>query len=116
MVYISSNDDTSYLYQYDLRSNPINESKDTLGTFPDLLFVSGMVRLAPDNKIYLSNVYYNATQYFFPYADSMYNYYNMNLGVINSPDSIGAACNFQPYSFYLGGEQNVFWSAEQSEL
>lgn len=27
----------------------------------------------------------------------------MNLSVINNPDSLGLACNFQPYSFYLGG-------------
>jgi hypothetical protein len=27
----------------------------------------------------------------------------MNLSVINSPDSLGAACGLQPYSFYLGG-------------
>ncbi|MGI8893274.1 MAG: T9SS type A sorting domain-containing protein, partial [Bacteroidia bacterium] len=32
----------------------------------------------------------------------VYNVQNMNLSVINSPDSLGAACNFQPYSFYLG--------------
>jgi hypothetical protein len=32
----------------------------------------------------------------------------MNLSVINSPDSLGAACNFQPYSFYLGGNR-TYW-------
>jgi hypothetical protein len=32
----------------------------------------------------------------------------MNLSVINSPDSLGAACNFQPYSFYLGGKR-TYW-------
>jgi hypothetical protein len=30
------------------------------------------------------------------------------LSVINSPDSLGAACNFQPYSFYLGGGR-TYW-------
>jgi hypothetical protein len=29
----------------------------------------------------------------------------MNLSVINSPDSLGAACNFQPFSFNLGGRR-----------
>ena len=29
----------------------------------------------------------------------------MNVGVIQAPDSIGPSCNFQPYSFYLGGKR-----------
>jgi hypothetical protein len=29
----------------------------------------------------------------------------MNLSVINYPDSLGTACDFQPYSFYLGGHR-----------
>ena len=29
----------------------------------------------------------------------------MNLSVINQPDSLGIACDFQPYSFYLGGKR-----------
>jgi hypothetical protein len=32
----------------------------------------------------------------------------MNLGVINSPDSAGLACDFQPWSFYLGGKR-TYW-------
>lgn len=32
----------------------------------------------------------------------------MNLSVINSPDLPGAACDFQPYSFYLGGKR-TYW-------
>jgi hypothetical protein len=32
----------------------------------------------------------------------------MNLGVINSPDNPGAACDFQPYSFYLDGKR-TYW-------
>jgi hypothetical protein len=31
--------------------------------------------------------------------------YNMNLSVINQPDSLGSLCDFQPYSFYLGGKR-----------
>lgn len=33
---------------------------------------------------------------------------NENLGVINLPDSPGLACNFQPWSFYLGGKR-TYW-------
>ncbi|MEO8086552.1 MAG: T9SS type A sorting domain-containing protein [Bacteroidota bacterium] len=108
LVYVSSNDYISYLYQYDLRANPISSSRDTLCTFSNLHNVTGMLRLAPDNKIYLSNIYYNFIINPFPYADSIYNTYNMNLSVINAPDSVGAACNFQPYSFYLGGKRTYF--------
>ncbi|MBK7967235.1 MAG: T9SS type A sorting domain-containing protein [Bacteroidetes bacterium] len=44
----------------------------------------------------------------FPYPDSAYNIYNMNLSVINEPDSAFPACNFTPYSFYLGGKR-TYW-------
>ncbi|CAN5662402.1 hypothetical protein BH11BAC1_BH11BAC1_05460 [soil metagenome] len=105
IVYASSNDIISRLYQYDLRANPISSSKDTIGEFSVGPFMAGMLRLGPDNKIYMSNISSNWVNYFFPYPDSVYNTYNMNLSVINAPDSIGAACNFQPYSFYLGGKR-----------
>ncbi|MBL0050574.1 MAG: hypothetical protein IPP29_03155 [Bacteroidetes bacterium] len=64
----------------------------------------GQLKLAPDGKIYQSNNYYGG----YPYSDTTYNMYNMNLSVINSPDSLGAACNLQPYSFYLGGKRTYF--------
>ncbi|MBL0341593.1 MAG: T9SS type A sorting domain-containing protein [Bacteroidetes bacterium] len=32
----------------------------------------------------------------------------MNLSVINSPDSFGLACNYTPYSFYLGGKRTYY--------
>ena len=38
----------------------------------------------------------------------MYYPENMNLSVINSPDSAGLACDFQPWSFYLGGKR-TYW-------
>ncbi|MBK7965933.1 MAG: hypothetical protein IPK10_12055 [Bacteroidetes bacterium] len=31
-----------------------------------------------------------------------------NLSVINQPDSLGAACAFQPFSFYLGGARTYY--------
>jgi hypothetical protein len=66
------------------------------------------MRLAPDDKIYLSCAYVPLTAPMYPYADSLYNMYNMNLSVINSPDSLGVSCDFQPYSFYLGGRR-TYW-------
>ena len=105
LVYVTSNDYFSYVYQYDLRANPVSSSRDTIAVFRDIPFCVGMLRLAPDNKIYLSSVYSNGINYAFPYPDSIYNYYNMNLSYINSPDSIGDLCDFQFYSFNLGGSR-----------
>jgi len=103
-LYVTTNQTTSYLFQYDLNAPNIPGSKDTLWSFNLFPYAIGGLKLAPDNKIYLSNVYYNASNYY-PYRDSVYNMYNMNLSVINQPDSLGAACDFQPYSFYLGGKR-----------
>ena len=44
----------------------------------------------------------------YPYPDSARNVYNENLSVINYPDSLGAACNLQPFSFYLGGKRTYY--------
>jgi Secretion system C-terminal sorting domain len=95
--------DTSWLIQYNLFAPNIAASADTLSwhRHPNIY---GAVRLAPDGKIYMTNAYdWGFPTY--PYPDSVYNQYNMNLGVINSPDSLGVACNFQPFSFYLGGKR-----------
>jgi len=93
-----------YLLQFDLTASDIPASCDTLD---DYLFPiePGAVRLAPDGKIYYSRAYKSPGVNSFPYADTMYNYINMNLSVINEPDSLGAACNYQPFSFYLGGKR-----------
>jgi hypothetical protein len=104
-LYVSTSLDTSYLFQYDLNAPNIANSKDTLWTTNFPLYTGGALKLAADNKIYFSNIYYNGLQFPYPYSDSIYNMYNMNLSVINSPDSLGAACDFQPYSFYLGGKR-----------
>ncbi len=65
----------------------------------------GNFRIGPDNKIYFTCLY----DFGWRYPDSCRNQYNENLGVINFPDSIGAACNFQPFSFQLGGKR-TYWS------
>ena len=103
-VPISFNNPVGYLYQYNLNdTNPL-ASRDTLytATIPES---TDWVKLAPDGKIYVAGVYENGLGFPYPYPDSIRNYINENLGVINSPDSLGAACNFTPYSFYLGGKR-----------
>ncbi len=104
-LYMSTNQDTSYLFQYDLNAINISASRDTLWSTNFPPYTCGALKLAPDNKIYLSSVYYTPAVLYYPYADSMYNSYNMNLSVINHPDSLGSASDFQPYSFYLGGKR-----------
>jgi hypothetical protein len=98
----------SWLYQYDLTAANIAASRDTLyhWIFPD---VAGKLRLAPDNKIYLSTAYVCASPpTCSPYPDSIYNHTNMNLSVVNQPDIIGSACDFQPFSFFLGGKRTYY--------
>jgi hypothetical protein len=97
------NTNDSYLLQYDLTTPNIVASVDTLLTLTSPV-MAGAIRLAPNDKIYFSSYFYWGFPGF-PYPDTVYNQYNMNLGVINFPDSAGAACNFQPFSFYLGGKR-----------
>lgn len=104
-LYVTSNLQTSYLFQYDLNAPNIAASKDTLWTLTYPKNAFGALKLAPDNKIYMSSWYDNQIIFPYPYQDTVYNMYNMNLSVINQPDSLGAACDFQPYSFYLGGKR-----------
>lgn len=92
--------DTSRLLQFDLTAANIVSSTDTLWETP-FMKTMGQLKLAADGKIYLANNYLQV----YPYSDTTYNIFNMNLSVINSPDSLGASCNLQPYSFYLGGKR-----------
>ncbi|MEZ5107964.1 MAG: T9SS type A sorting domain-containing protein [Bacteroidia bacterium] len=110
LFYISTNRffgiDTSYLFQFDLTAANIPLSCDTLYQFVQPV-QAGTIRLAPDNKLYMT-CFYDWGFPGFPYPDSVRNMYNENLSVVNYPDSLGAACDFQPFSFYLGGKR-TYW-------
>ncbi|HMT28721.1 MAG TPA: hypothetical protein PKD91_05520 [Bacteroidia bacterium] len=108
-LYVTAYSDTCYLYQYDLlSSNPAN-SRVMINTFSSNFIGIGFLKRAPDNKIYLSTAWQCAAfPDCYPYPDSVYNQINMNLSVINSPDSLGLACNYTPYSFYLGGKRTYY--------
>jgi hypothetical protein len=99
--------DSCYLVQYNLDSPNIALSADTIfvGTLTNSM---GAMKLGPDHKIYLTGTYNNFVTSSYPYPDTVYSIYNSYLGVINSPDSIGIACDFQPYSFYLGGKRTYY--------
>ena len=85
--------DTCWLLQLDLTVVNIPASSDTLFNATSIngspRLYGGAVRLAPDGKIYYSCAY-NWGGFFYPYPDTVYNQYNMNLSVINYPDSLGA--------------------------
>ena len=99
--------DSCYLVQYNLDSPNIALSADTIfvGTLTNSM---GAIKLGPDHKIYLTGTYNNFVTSSYPYPDTVYSIYNSYLGVINSPDSIGIACDFQPYSFYLRGKRTYY--------
>lgn len=98
----------NYLLQFDMTASDIAASCDTLDSTHYLPVDCGAVRRAPDGKIYYAQGYISATALSFPYADSMRNNINENLGVINFPDSLGSACDFRPFSFYLGGKRTYY--------
>ena len=103
--------DTFNLLQFDLTSSNIPGSSDTLDTWSDSISLigPGAVRLAPDGKIYFSRAYQcGAFPTCYPYPDSVHNYVNENLSVINSPDVVGNGCDYQPFSFYLGGKRTYY--------
>jgi len=105
-LYTSTLRDSSglaYLFQFDLNTS----IKDTIWT-AGIPVGFGILRRAPDEKIYFSSAYDNGFTWNYPYPDSMRNYINENLSVINHPDSIGSACDFQPFSFNLGGKR-TYW-------
>ena len=81
LLYISE-EISSNVYQYNLQANsPIafQNSKILIGT---LIGGGGALQIAPDEKIYCSSL-------------------SNNLGVINSPNSLGLTCNFAPNGFQL---------------
>ena len=109
-LYVSSTTQTvSKLWQYDTWSANIFASKTLIWQTPGPPFTAGALKKGPDDKIYFSCAWVppNGSNNY-PYDSTEYFTENMNLGVINSPDSAGLACNFQPWSFYLGGKR-TYW-------
>nr|MBA3285207.1 T9SS type A sorting domain-containing protein [Nitrosopumilus sp.] len=96
VLYVS---DFDTLFQFDLTASNIQASKQIIWYDSDSINIVGQHLLGPGGKIYIAN---SSTSW----LSNVYNLQNMNLSVINSPDSLGAACDFQPYSFYLGGRRS----------
>jgi Secretion system C-terminal sorting domain len=87
------------LFQFDLTASNIAASKQVIAVMSSYEASMANMKLAPDNKIYITTGDEIAS---IPYPDSLFTSINNNLSVINYPDSLGAACNFQPFSFNLG--------------
>jgi hypothetical protein len=109
VLYVSSiyESNHGYVYQFDLTAPNILASRDTIYHF-NIQTACGAMRLAPDDKIYLTIPYWYSTSGSLYYDSADYGTINMNLSVINSPNVLGAGCNFTPISFYLGGHR-TYW-------
>ncbi|CAN5639851.1 hypothetical protein BH11BAC1_BH11BAC1_19580 [soil metagenome] len=92
----------SFLIQFDLSAADIFNSADTIWVYNSTPEACGAIKLAPDNKIYLSSAWEDSVNFNYPYPDSAFNTVNNNLSVINFPDSAGTSCDFTPFSFNLG--------------
>ena len=107
VVEYSQTNNPSYLWQFDLTVANISNCKFVIDSFIDPNMGVAQLKLAPNDKIYLS-----ATDEGFPwpYPDTTtaYTTINNNLSVINYPDSLGAACDFQPFSFNLGTGRSYY--------
>ena len=105
LTYQGAAGDSNYLIQFDFNNSNFLLSADTIHIFSDP-DTPGSLKLAPDGKIYssvFSNVPDGCTDYL--YCASTINNTNSNLTVINYPDSLGASCDLQVSSFYLGGHK-----------
>ena len=98
----------AYLIQVDLLNPQLYAAADTIDSIDYVLEPGGQLKRGPDDKIYWACGFTDSINFPYPYFDTLYNTYNTYLSVINSPDSLGAACNFTPYSFYLGGAR-TYW-------
>lgn len=92
-----------YVSQYDLTAPDINASRVDLDSVyfalgsPNGYGFIGELRLGPDQKIYVSR--WNQD---YPYVVNPLTYYSLDsIDVINDPDSVGFACNFQRNAIYL---------------
>lgn len=110
-LYVSStytqNDSNSYVFQYNLTDTNPSLTRDTIFSIKEPV-TGGLLKLGPDNKMYWSCAYETPNTFPYPYPDSVRNVWNENLSYISYPDSLGAACDFHPFSFYLGGKRTYY--------
>ncbi|MFK7924121.1 MAG: gliding motility-associated C-terminal domain-containing protein [Bacteroidia bacterium] len=86
-------DHTPRIYQLDLGvmdSASIHNSMKIIYDYQDTSFVEtiGNIQLGPDGKIYVATVG------------------SSSLGIVNQPDSVGMACDYDPFGISLAGRRN----------
>ncbi|GDX51851.1 hypothetical protein LBMAG27_08980 [Bacteroidota bacterium] len=93
------------IYQIHINNNFTVNNKVIIASHPftvfppsDSIYDYWQHELGPDGKIYII-----CSKESTPYLN--YTYRDKNLCVINNPNGIGAACDFQPWSYYLGGNK-----------
>lgn len=96
---------TSFILQFDMLDTNIRMSRKIIHSFSSqingIYYYPWELRRAPDNKIYLTGF-----SHYYPFSDTCcFDTTTMYLGVVNAPDSLGLACSFSPFSFYLGGNR-----------
>ncbi len=106
VIDLSQSTSTYYLLQYDLLAVNISASKFVVDSFfaPT---APAQLKLAPDDKIYIS-AFDETFSWPYPDTSTAFTTVNNNLSVINYPDSLGAACDFQPFSFNLGTGRSYY--------
>ncbi len=87
------------LFQMDLLAPNILLSKSIIFNTNNQTHVLGQHQLGPDGKIYI------ASSDGFSFPNNNYSSTNMNISVINEPDSTGLACSFNPFSVSLNGRR-----------
>jgi hypothetical protein len=109
-LYVATNGayDSTFVIQIDLQNPLLYYAADTIGTISYPIAGGGFLKRGPDDKIYFACSWYDGSNFNFPYPDTTFNVYNTHLSVINSPNSMGTACNFTPFSFYLGGNRTYY--------
>jgi hypothetical protein len=105
IAYLNQAGQNDTLFQFDLNAPNISASKQVIYVLPSYQKSMGNLKLAPDNKIYLTT---GDESLGIPYPDTLFTTINSYLSVINQPDSLGLACDFQPFSFYLGGARTYY--------
>lgn len=97
-IYLS---DLDILYQYCLNCNDsIEDTKNLIFDNPYGGYLIGQHELGPDGKIYFAIGY-------IVMPNNIFTYKNMNLCVINEPNLLGAACNIDTSTIWLGGRRAI---------
>ncbi|MBK6732321.1 MAG: T9SS type A sorting domain-containing protein [Bacteroidetes bacterium] len=99
-VYVSTYE-SKKLYQYCLNCNEVIDSTQELIYNIGGSYVIAQMELGPDDKIYI------ATPYFSMPSD-VYSIKNKTLCVINNPNELGLACDFDTNTVFLGVARTLY--------